>query len=208
MLRMFKQVHPRWAVVITSAALILSSGAAIAQAPQPAPPAAAVPHPVPPKPIPLQPGGARPALAGQGGLGFQPGPGAGVAVLSRNYSVKLTLKNGDTAETVEVLTASPRISFTAMLGKPPAMMLNLTGNLQEVEGGGLVMDYSVGGRVPEIVESAVTITGGSPSVARNFQYSDETSAGAIHVTPGADHTVFASGARAYILTITPVERAH
>jgi len=130
---------------------------------------------------------------------------AGPTVLSRNYSVKLTLKNGDAAETVEVLTASPRISFSAALGKMPMMMVNLSGNLQEVEGGRLVFDFSVGGRVPEIVESAAPSTGGGPNVARNIQYLDETSVGAIHVKPGVDHTLFASGARAYILRITPVE---
>lgn len=211
---MFKNSHPRPAATFAAASLILCAAIGFGQAPPavpPVPPAtqpALPPQPALPKPPPLgPPGGGRPVVTGQPGLVFQPAPGAAPTVLSRNYSLKLTLKNGDTAETVEILTASPRISFSAALGKTPAMMVNLSGNLQELEGGRLVFDFSVGGRVPEIVESAVTTTtgGGGPNVARNIQYSDETSLGAVHIKPGADHTLFASGARAYILRITPIE---
>ena len=126
-------------------------------------------------------------------------PQVGPQVLARNYVVKLTLKNGESAESMEILTASPRVSFSALLGKSPLTAVNLSGGLQEIEGGRLVFEFTVSGRLPEIAE-AVGVNG-----ARSIEYRDESTMGAVHIKLGADHTLFKSGSRAYILNVTAAD---
>jgi hypothetical protein len=130
-----------------------------------------------------------------------------IAILSQNYLVKLEVKNGDETQTVEVLTASPTLSFNCVLGKQPSTLVTFSGTLQEGENGSLVLQYSVGGRVPEVIESSASPAGGGAvAVASRIEYNDETSTGAIRVTTGAEQTLLKSGGRRYSILITPATK--
>lgn len=141
-----------------------------------------------------------------GQQGFSANP---IAVLSRNFLVTLVVKNGETSESVEVLTASPTLSFNSVLGKSPSIVVTFSGTLQESEDGSLVLQYGVGGRIPEVVESAAPFRPGSdtPAVATRIEYKDETSSGAIHVAPGTEQMLLKSGQRAYSIRIVPAPKS-
>ena len=120
--------------------------------------------------------------------------------------MKLQVRNGESTETVEVLTASPSLSFNGVLGKSPSTMVTFSGTLQEAEEGTLILQYSVGGRVPEVIESVAPSAPVTATAAR-IEYKDETSMGAIHVTAGSEQTLLKSGQRAYSILIVPAPKA-
>jgi hypothetical protein len=178
--------------------LVLTTGSLTAQAPPqpPIPPTAGVPAP-----------GRRAVVP----AGIQPGQAGSFAntipILSQNYQVKLAIKSGDDAETVEVLTASPTVSFNCVLGKSPSTLITFSGTLQEGENGSLVLQYSVGGRVPVVIESPAPPAGAGGVVRGNqIEYKDETSTGAIHVTTGSEQTLLKSGGRSYHILIVPAPK--
>jgi hypothetical protein len=190
----------RRAPAIAGACFVLGLESLLAQAPPP-------PPPPPPSIAPgaVVPNSRRHVSGGQ--VTLTPGQlGAAsnqISILRQNYLVKLVVKNGEAEESVEVLTASPILSFNCVLGKSPFTLVTFTGTLQESEDGSLVLQYSVGGRVPQVTESAGT----QPGQAVRIEYNDETSSGAIHVTPGTPQTLLKSGARRYSLVIAPAEKS-
>lgn len=184
------------------ACLAVTLGALVAQTP--VPPIASQPGPPLIQRRAVSPPGGGLSVSGQPGQLTQSSGQA--AILSQNYLVKLGVKNGEATEAVEVLTASPALSFNGVLGKSPSTMVTFSGTLQETEEGSLVLQYSVGGRVPEVIESAAVATPGAAAATR-LEYKDETSTGAIHVTSGSEQTLLKSGQRSYSILIVPAPKA-
>ena len=128
-------------------------------------------------------------------------------VLQKNYLIKLAVAQGEEVTDFTLLTASPTISFngTGSGGEIP-IGVTFSGSLTEAEGGKLILICSVGGRIPLISEApALSVQPNGRPLARNVGYRDETSTGAIHVTPGKSQTLIKSGARSYSVTIAPAE---
>lgn len=120
------------------------------------------------------------------------------AILKTNYQVRLVLTQGEKTTEFTLLTAAPSLSFSGTGAGNPPVVVSLNGTLTETGEGKLVMNYILSGRIP-----AATGEGNRISI----QYQDESSSGAIHVTPGKPHTLIKSGDRTYSVTISPDEEA-
>ena len=112
--------------------------------------------------------------------------------------VNLSLTQAEKTTDFTLLTAAPTLSFSGTGAGNPPVVVSLNGTLTETEEGKLVMTYVLSGRIP-----GVTVEGS----LSNVQYQDETSSGAIHVTPGKPQTLIKSGDRTYRVTITPADEA-
>ncbi len=128
-------------------------------------------------------------------------------VLQKNYLIRLALAQGEEITEFTLLTASPSIFFngTGGGGEIP-VVVTFSGSLTEAEGGKVILVYSDGGRIPLISEApALSVQPNGRPLARNVEYRDETSTGAIHLTPGKSQTLIKSGGRSYSVTITPAD---
>ena len=117
-------------------------------------------------------------------------------LLQRNYLIFITVKEGEKSTDFSLLTASSSIKLSAAGGGDNQTVVTLTGTLSELEGGKLTLRYSIGARIPVFSEG---VNGN-----RNIEYTDQTGAGALHVTPGKAQSVMKSGDRSYSVTVTPV----
>ncbi len=132
-------------------------------------------------------------------------PGSEIPTLSRNYQITLLVATGEASAELAVLTASPHISFNYKLGSTPSILLTFQGSLEEREDGALVLKYSIGGRVPEVVPPGNVPAGPGLVPPQRVEYSDESSSGAVHVTAGKEYALFQSAHRKYAIRITPAD---
>ncbi|MGI8604928.1 MAG: hypothetical protein ACR2OZ_18310 [Verrucomicrobiales bacterium] len=109
--------------------------------------------------------------------------------LKSNYSVKLTVAQGAEKRECSIVTASSSIRFSAVLGDPPMVPIQFSGNLTEHENGTVTLTYAVEARISPREPKA-------PG-----QEHSESASGQLRVTLGLTYPVYNSGERTYSLSV-------
>lgn len=125
--------------------------------------------------------------------------------LSSNYRIVFTGKSGDKAlGELSLLTASPVVAISGPLdASPMPTSFEVSGTIEEREGGLIVFEYRIGFQVPVTTTIATNQSNVPGTSYSSVQYYNHTCSGSLVMKPGKAYDVLKAGGNTHSVMITP-----